>query len=62
MRTLLAAPAGLDRWFGWGYALAAYIVIFASFFGYVGYLHVSHRRLRRRLEELQRQLRQRGET
>jgi len=59
---LLEAPLGMDRWFGWGYALAGYILIFTVFFGYVGYLHVSHRRLRRRLEELQRELQRRGET
>jgi len=61
MTLLAAAPAALDRWFGWGYALAAYVVIFAAFFGYLGYLHLSHRQLRRRLEELQRELRGRGE-
>ena len=57
-----AAPAGLDRWFGWGYALAAYLVIFVGFFGYLGYLHVSQARLRRRLDGLERELRERGET
>lgn len=62
MTLLLAAAEGPNIWFGWGYALAAYVVIFTAFFGYLAYLHVSHRRLRRRLDELQRQLRKRGET
>lgn len=57
----LQAPAGLDRWFGWEYALAAYAVIFLAFFGYLGWLHRSHARLRRRLEELDAELRQRGD-
>ena len=39
--------------FGLGYAIAAYVVIFAALFGYIGVLHWSQRRLRHRLEALE---------
>ena len=45
--------AGDDPRYGIGYAVAAYVVIFVAFFGYVGFLHVSHARLRRRLASLE---------
>ena len=50
------APLAMDRWFGWGYALAAYAVIFVGFFGYLGWLHLAQRRLVRRLDELDRRV------
>ena len=42
--------------FGLGYAIAAYVVIFAALFGYLGVLHWSQRRLRLRLEALEARL------
>ena len=46
--------------FGTGYAVAAYVAIFVAFFGYLFYLHASHRRLRRDMQELERRTRQDG--
>lgn len=51
-----------DPTFGTGWALAAYVVIFAAFFGYLARLHVAQRRLRRRLEDLERRLPGEGAT
>ena len=51
----MAAVIAPDSRFGLGYAIAAYVVIFVGFFGYVLWLHASQRRLRRRLETLERQ-------
>ena len=46
-----------DARFGIGYAVAAYVVIFVVFFGYLGYLHVQQRRVRARLDDCAEQLR-----
>lgn len=45
-----------DPLFGLPYAQAAYLVIFGALFGYVAWLHVGHRALRRRLEEAENRL------
>ena len=42
--------------FGASYAIAAYVVIFATLFGYLGAMHVAQRRLRRRIERLEAQI------
>ena len=56
----MIAAAGDDPRFGTGYAIAAYVVIFVALFGYVGWLHLSHARLRRRLDALSRALAERS--
>lgn len=48
-----------DPHFGTGYAVAAYVVIFVVFYAYVAWLHVSHRRLAKRLAAMERRLEQR---
>ena len=55
MIALLSTDTSDPRW-GIGYAIAAYVVIFATLFGYLGYLHASHRRLRKRIESLEREM------
>ena len=50
-----AAP---DDRYGLGYALAAYVLIFAVVFGYLAWIHVASRRLGRRLDALERELAQ----
>ena len=42
--------------FGLAYAVTAYVVIFTALFGYLALLHVAQRRLRKRLERLERQV------
>jgi CcmD family protein len=46
--------------FGVEYAVAAYVVIFTTIFVYVAWLHVSHRRLARRIAQLESELAARG--
>jgi hypothetical protein len=45
-----------DPMFGLPYAQASYLVIFGALFGYVAWLHLGHRSLRRRLDEAERRL------
>ena len=45
-----------DPLFGLPYARAAYLVIFAAFFGYCAWLQLGQRSLERRLEEAERRL------
>ena len=51
---MLLSRAADDPLFGIEWAIAAYAVIFIAFFGYLGHLHLSYRRLRRRIEALDR--------
>ena len=57
---LLQAHLSDDPRFGTGYAVAAYAGVFVAFFGYLVYLHVCHRRLRRKLEAVERLARRTG--
>lgn len=45
-----------DPMFGLPYAQASYLVIFGALFGYVAWIHLGHRALRRRLDEAERRL------
>ena len=45
-----------DPMFGLPYARAAYLVIFGALFGYVAFLHLAHRSLTARLDELEKGL------
>ena len=48
--------------FGIGYAIAAYVVIFAALFGYLAFLHLAQRRALGRLLRIERQLAERVEA
>jgi hypothetical protein len=50
---LALAIEGEDR-YGFNFALVAYVVLFAAFFGYLAWLHVAQRRIARRLDSLER--------
>jgi CcmD family protein len=54
MLSLLLSIDPDDARFGEGYAIAAYVVIFVGLFGYLFTLHAAERKLRARLERLER--------
>lgn len=57
---LLQATPADDLSFGTEWAVAAYVVIFAALFGYLLRLHLANSALRRRVEELEKWLRESG--
>lgn len=49
-------PTDPEDRYGLGYAIAAYVLIFAAVFGYLAWIHLAQRRLARRLQSMERRL------